>query len=294
MRTQNTAENIFNKGVLVLFKTSVWTGRVKIPPRVLTEHKNVDPRFINIYKYLIDPESLRQIEKIRNTARSFLYNHSLPFPVEGVVMLPVGLIPEIEARMKEFESEFWSAVEEFAQKYEEFKRLAESALGDLYNPAEYPNNIKSKFNFYWSYYHLSTPTGQLRAVSPELVQREQEKFKQMIDEFRETAITALRDRFISMISNLADRLSTGKKFKRSSVEHFQDFLNHFEQLNINDDHALQEAVERAKQLISGVSAEDLKDNQFLREAIGKELEKVHDWSVKQLEDMPVRKIIRKR
>lgn len=288
MIQQQNYENVLQKGVLVLLKTSVWTGRVKMPSKVLAD-EGVNPDFVRAYKYLIDPDCMKDIVVARNKARDWLYNHSLPFPIKGVVLIPISLVPGAEEKLGEFKRQFQEAVMAFTSEYNAFIESAQRELGPLYNPSEYPRNIHAKFNFGWGYFTLATPD-HLSAVDPALVEREQRNFQNMIQEFQENAINALREKFLEMISNISDRLKTGKKWHKSSVEKFKEFLENFQHLNIADDQQLAEAVEKSKSLLKGIPVDELR-SRVVAEVVGEKLEEVKDWAVANLEDLPRRKVI---
>lgn len=86
------------------------------------------------------------------------------------------------------------------------------------------------------------------------------------------AIDALREEFAQMVERISDRFTTGpdgkpKVFKNSTVQSFYEYFETFRERNIFQDEALSELVDQAQRVISGRTAEEIRNNQNLREQI---------------------------
>ena len=125
-----------------------------------------------------------------------------------------------------------------------------------------------KFAFAWSFFEIEAPNGKANILSPEIYEREKQKFMEMIADFEETAITTLRETFAGMVSHIAESLTQNKVFRNSTIDKFKEFLEDFRKLNINNDAELEALVERCKGLVSrDLEAQDLRDNNILRNQI---------------------------
>jgi hypothetical protein len=73
---------------------------------------------------------------------------------------------------------------------------------------------------------------------------------------------------------MAERLKDGSdgkplKFKQSTVSNLVEFLSNFSFRNVTDDHQLQDLVSRARDLLQGVAADDLRTNGDMRTRVQK-------------------------
>lgn len=291
-------ENIFSKGCLVKLETSCWTGRAKIPSRVLLEgsqHAGVDPRFVGAHKRLVEGESLSEISRLRSEARSWLASRSLPFPIDGVVFVPAAEVQSIDAKLSEFAKRYDAAVEAFVADFETLRETARENLGSLYDVTDYPRDLRDKFGFEWSFLSLAPP-GQTQLVSAELVERERHKFQQLMQQATEQAVTALRARFAEVVDHMVERLSTDREegkpqiFRDTLVTNVRDFVDSFSKLNISDDRQLAELVERARGAVAGVTAKDLRSDANLREHIAMRMSTVQQALDGMMVERPTRKV----
>jgi hypothetical protein len=76
----------------------------------------------------------------------------------------------------------------------------------------------------------------------------------------------LRQSMADLVAHMAERLKDGAdgkplKFKQSTVSNLVEFLSNFSFRNVTDDRQLQGLVGRARELLQGVAADDLRTNQ---------------------------------
>jgi hypothetical protein len=243
----------------------------------------------------VDPESLKPICKISNSARNWLATLSLPFPIAGMVFIPKNLINEVDQKLSEFQSKYNEAVQDFVQDYNYLRETARSYLDELFNEVDYPIDIAKKFNFSWRFVILDIPNGEHRLLAPEVYAREQEKFIQTMDEARGMAIEALREEFAQMVERITDRFTqpdTGKPkvFKNATVDSFYGFFQTFKDRNIFEDDQLSELVNRAQAVLKGSSADQIRSNDKLKDNIRSGMSDI-EHAMHTLFNRPKRKIV---
>jgi hypothetical protein len=247
-------ENIFEKGCLVQLSISQWGATRKIDEKKLAEMVS-SPEWVRASKKLVDPEALKPIAKIANKARSYLAGISLPFPIHGMLFIPKDLISRADAKLQSYKERFDLAVDGFIGEYEELRHLASMYLGDLFSDMDYPVDVRSKFAFCWRFIVLDVPNGNIGLLSPEVYEREKEKFVQTMEEARELAVHSLREEFAGMVERITERFTTGpdgkaKVFKNATVNSFYEFLETFKERNIfRDDQLAEHAFERPRRKI---------------------------------------------
>ena len=287
-------ENLFEKGCLVQLSASVWGATRKIQPRQITDLP-VSGEWLRASKKLVDPEALKPINKIINKARSYLTATSLPFPIKGMEFVPKEMISRVDERLNGFKSEFNHSVETFMGSYDRLREVAMVHLGELFNETEYPLDVRKKFAFIWRFIILDVPNGNTSLLAPEVYEREKEKFVQTMEQARELAVQSLREEFAGMVERITDRFSHGpngdvKIFKNGTVNHFYEYFETFKERNIFKDHELSELVERAKGILGGKSAEEIRGNDRFKKRIREGMEDV-EKAMAEILSMPRRRII---
>ena len=264
-------ENMFEKGCLVQLSISKWGGVKKIDHNKLAEMIEAH-EWLTATKKLVDPDSLKPICKIGNAARSYLTSASLPFPIQGMVFIPKEMITRVDNRLEEFKAEFNESVSAFIRDYDRLRNTAMVYLGDLFNEVDYPFQVGKRFSFAWRFIILDVPDGKTGILSPEIYEREKEKFIQTMEEARTMAIESLREEFASMVERITERFSESadgkpKVFRSGTVESFYDFFETFKERNIFRDEELAQLVERAQAVLGNVSAENIRTNGQIKETI---------------------------
>jgi hypothetical protein len=282
--TQNI--NVFEQGSLVQFKVSLWGAKVKLPTEQI--HAEADPDFVRGTKYLVEKSFLRPIEQERNAARGYLRAHSLPFPISGICFVPRNFVPQIEERLQGYRDNFMRQVEVFADQYENAKLNARLRLNGLFDESDYPEQLQSFFSFQWQFFVMDAPS-RMSILDPAIYQREQERFAEKMNEFRENAVIVLRERFIEMVNRMVDRLSGEKKiFRNSTIANIQDFLTSFDQLNISNDQDLEREVARCREILAGVDPNSLRSDDNYKDHIARKMSEVQQQLGSMMTERPRR------
>lgn len=281
-------DDMLKKGCLVYFTCSIWGITKKVGGDILKP--DIDPEYMNNTKTKINRKHLESINKVRNMAKTFIYKRSLPFKIPGIIFIPRDMIDTVDQQMQRYEREFQAEVTAFEHNYRQYIDEAQAKLGKLFNPLDYPRDIRNYFSFRWDFIHFSAPD-QTQIISNEILQREQQKYQQTIEEFRETAITTLRTTFVEMVNHIVERLSGERKiFKDSLIGNIREFINDFSALNITDDGELASAVEKCHRLLDGVSVDVIRNNDRFRLDIANKMSEVKSQLSAMMVSRPLRKI----
>ena len=264
-------ENIFEKGCLIQLSTSIWGARRKIKAEQIT-HMTDANQWLSTQKKLVDPCALKPIQKVANAARGYLAGVSLPFPINGMVFVPKEMISKVDDQLTRFQSDFNEKVYEFITRYDRLRETAMVYLGDLFNETDYPVDIQAKFSFAWRFVILDVPNGRSGVLSPEVYEREKQKFVQTMEDARELAVMSLREEFSGMLQRITERFTNGgntkpKVFKNGTINNFYAFFETFKERNIFNDRELAELVERARSVLGGNTADVIRSNDQMKEHI---------------------------
>ncbi len=286
-------KDIFNRACLIQLSSSVWQSSRVLNQKVLAQKIGQDNEWLRGRKFLINPELLGPIKTAVQQARKTVQQYSLPFPITSIYLIPKESLAQIDERLQHFKDRFWDKVQDFEALYDVGREEAAAVLDDLFNESDYPTDIIQKFKFDWRYFELSTP-GKSKILSPEVYQREKEKFMNLMDETRELSMTALREEFSGVVTNLVDRLTNNngkpKVISSGMFNKLHEFLDDFSTRNIFEDEKLIELTEEAKSVVSGISPYGLKYNDVMRKQIANGMTNLSEAIADAIEDMPRRKL----
>ncbi|NCC04687.1 MAG: DUF3150 domain-containing protein [Proteobacteria bacterium] len=284
---------IFERACLLQLHVRMWQGQKMVEPSVMARIGNT--QWLTGRKRLVDPESLGSVATVARQARTILKKHALPFPIDGLTLVPKDTIHVIEGELLCLQQEFRRKAEEFTNQYQACRQDAMEALGELFSETDYPMRIEERFSFEWRYVHLALP-GKSRVLSAEIYEREKRKFMDLMETTRAEAMAALRTEFAGLVEHMASRLgpSAGERpkvLRASMIEKLEEFLRGFENRNLFEDEDLEGLVAQARNIMRGVDIESLRDSEHLRSRIRDDMEKLKEAVDASVETMPRRRIL---
>ena len=197
-------DDVFQRACLIQLTTAVWQGSRQIDQHLLDKINPNNSDWLRGRKYLIDPELLMPIRTIAGQARHTVSKHSYSFPIPSVYLTPNDNIQNIDDQLQEYKNEFNAEVMKFADIYSDARQQARIKLGSLFNGTDYPMYIENKFRFEWRF--ISISIGESQILTPEMYQREKQKFEEMMEETRDLAACALREDFAQLLESLVKKL----------------------------------------------------------------------------------------
>jgi len=287
-------ENIFEKGCVVQLTVCMWRATKKIDKAKIAEMTH-NHEWLTATKKLVDPCALKPIQKAGNAARAYLAGVSLPFPINGMVFVPKDLIGGVDERLQEFRDEFMNRVGKFVSQYDSLRASAITYLGELFSELDYPVDVRERFSFVWRFINLDVPNGRFGVLTPEIYEREKQKFLETMEEARELAVQSLREEFSGLVERICDRFTdseTGKPkvFKNATVNSFYEYFETFKQRNIFNDEELAGLVNKAQEVLAGANPDVIRSSVSLRDSIREGMAQI-DTSMEELLSRPRRKII---
>jgi hypothetical protein len=233
---------------------------------------DADKDLLRVSKHLLASAELKAIGRFDGEIRRFLYNICLPFEI-GIHLLPIAALETVECRLRQFAEDRKQLVATFIKAYPSLCQDAAKRLRGLYNPADYPpvEDVEREFGFSWQYVSFGVPD-QLKGISREVWEQEREKAAQRMAEASSEIQLVLRESMAKLVQHMAERLKDGPdgkplRFKESTVANLVEFLANFEFRNVTDDNDLQALAAQARQLLQGVSADDLRTTGDLRSKV---------------------------
>ena len=289
MNTTNQPRyNLDTCTMLVEFNASVWTAR-KLDKSTTSEvvaNKNAAAKdAARVNKHLLAGRSeLDVIQQAVSRARTFVYDNTLPWSDSGLRLLPTINFMKFTQKMNDFEEEIAALVKSFVAIYPTLITAQAMALGDMFKRDDYPtaNEIMTKFSCRGNYMPVPT-AGDMRVDIGNEAQRElQKKLDELTNERIDAAMRDVRGRLGEHLKRMSDRLTTdyvqgeakSRRFHDSLVDGALELCNMTKALNVVNDLELEQARQTLEKILVGVSPEDLRKNEAVRQGTKKEVDAI--------------------
>jgi hypothetical protein len=215
------------------------------------------------------------VQQAVSKARQFVYDNTLPWSDSGLRLLPTINFIKFTERMNEFDEEIATLVKDFVAIYPTLITAQAMALGDMFKRDDYPtaNDVVSKFSFRVNYMPVPA-SGDLRVdVGNDAQEELRKKLDALTQERVESAMADVRARLVEHMKRMSDRLTTdyvagepkSRRFHDSLVDGALELCDLTKALNVVGDTALEGARKELEQLLVGVTPNDLRKNEAVRE-----------------------------
>lgn len=227
-------------------------------------------------------EQIRLIEKQylkpAESAAAFLYRCldgiSLPFPLRGVRILNKRFTEDASNRFLAAKENLDRAVNAVVAGYRLAAEAARAQLGDKFREDDYPTEEEIRDCYRAEMIMFGVEDAGVESSVAVNVSG-------LLERFREEAYTALVSQFQDLVSGMVDRLGEGRRVYASSLEKFQDFLERFSSLaetvsgpQRNRLAELQDLVDRARSIVNGVSVDQIRSNEHIRNDLQQSMKSV--------------------
>lgn len=197
----------------------------------------------------------KDVVSILGDATRYWQSVSVPYPEDGVRLIRKSSVSEFVDQMAKYRIELASAVVELDAALELIKAERREALGQLFNPADYPETFADSFDLSWSFPVLE-PSEHLKKISPKLYEEERSRvnaeFTKAIAMAEEAFATELKKLLEQVANKIANKADTKKAVLDEKVfAKLKTFVDRFKSLNCGSNAELQQLVEQAQGLVGG-------------------------------------------
>ena len=271
--------NLDTCSMLTEFNASVWTARKLdkgATDEIVTAKNAAAKDAARVNKHLLAGRTeLDVIQQMVGRARTYVYDNTLPWSDSGLRLLPTLNFEKFAAKMNDFETEFEAMVQAFVDIYPTLITAQAMALGDMFQRNDYPtqNVIITKFAFRVNYMPVPT-AGDFRVdVGNAAAQELKDKLNRLADERVDAAMADIRQRLGTHLKRMSDRLTTDyvkgeakqRRFHDSLVDGALELCDLTKNLNVVNDLTLEAARKELEQLLCGVSPQELRKNEAVRQ-----------------------------
>lgn len=271
------APSIATAAMLMAAPICVWEG-ARTDKRVTKEVAAAKGAAVKAGRYrkslLPNCKELEEIKQLRNKAKEWHREHTLPWSNYGLRLLPTKGFAEYHEVMTGFQQEFYDLVDRFIAVYdmEIVKAQAQiTALGALFDPADYPSvdTLRGKFSFRLDPMPLPD-SGDFRIdIGEQTKQALQEQYTHAYTNHLQEAMKDVWSRLATMLKNMSLRLDysgddkpTG--FHDTLVTNVTDHLKIMDTCNITNDPEMARVRNELADLFYNVSATTLRRNETHR------------------------------
>ena len=262
---------INEKAMLVTLIISQWAARhadLKATNEVL-QANGARANSGRFNKLLVSLYSVKKYQRAVNDARTFHYANTLPWDDEGARILPSENFLAYTKKMRELQSLFQAAVDEFISDYPALIRQARADLGGLFNAADYPSSqvVRDKFQFSTHFsalpdsadFRVNLGDDEVKAIKADIEDRVNNQVK--------AAVEDLWGRLHRAVNHLADKLrDTDSIFRDSLVGNIKELTDVLPRLNITGDANLGQMIYEARAALANLDPSDLRENETDRKA----------------------------
>lgn len=236
----------------------------------------VDRDRLRITKDLFDAPELNACWNYQAMKKMQIRNMSVPATHlrGGMFMVKTEVAQRVDDILEEAVIEFRPIVQAFADVVDKRRDDSKEKLGPAYNEADFPTpaQVLDAFRIEWKWVALTTPSS-LKKISLAFFEKEAAKaeagLKSAVADI--TTLLALEAKKLSehMVERLTPDPATGKAkvFHKSLVSNVSKFLEDFSFKNVVSNADLDTQIEKIRKLMEGVSPDDLRSSDRLREDV---------------------------
>ncbi len=247
-----------------------------------------------LYKLKLPP--LRAMTGIKREIKKYWEYVTLPYTEPGIRLLKRDKLEEFNERMQRYQNEL--AEKALAVQYARDAIIQDAAqrLQHGFDITDYPQNLAALFGVEWSFPSIDPPD-YLKTLNPQVYEQEKQRAESRLNE----AIALAESAFLEQLNDLTESLhhsltdlpdGKSRVLKVKTVSNLTEFFTHFKEMRIGSNSELDAVIQKAEQLIKGVSREDLKDSAVLRKEIASGLAQIKQDLVPLITVAPRRKGIK--
>lgn len=275
-----------SRAMLISISISVWEGRKtdKTASAKVTRDANAKTGRAKVIKNLLDETALAKIISIRQ--KIYAWHRSLTSPWNRGQDIISSLMYEKYIReFRELQDEFETERESVLAQYAGYRAAAETDMGDLFNPADYPSvqNMRHKFRCsepdisplpQAADFRCDIPAAEFAATQAAIAAATENRIRE--------AMRNVCERIATVVGHMAEKLKNysagddetrATPMRESMLTNIADLIDLLPGLNLTNDARISAICERMKEL-TDTETDELKANAALRKELGAKAAKI--------------------
>jgi|SRR5580700_337645 hypothetical protein len=267
------------KAMLVSLNIRSWEAKRtdKKATGELAKLHNVKASKLAVRKESIDTDapSYKAVKTAMSEMRQLHYELTLPWGRDGSQILTTMLFDDYCTKMRACQDKIKRAVAKFTDDMPRLVSDAKADLNGLFNPLDYPSNIKAKFScefFITPIPEADDFRAKLNADEvDDIKKRIRESQDQIIHEAMQAAFQRLYDAIHRMVEKLSDPDGI---FRDTLVTNLVDLCQILPGLNLTGDEKLDQLRKRAERMIEDINPQELRDEPKVRRSVAKQAREI--------------------
>lgn len=223
---------------------------------------DADKRRLRLGKQLLVSPEFDAIREYQRQTYNWCIARSNPSCFKkGFYLVKKEMVPQFEDVLREAQAKVRDElVPAFQRAYPGQVDEARIALNGQFREKDYPavDQLPGLFGLDWNWVAFAVPDD----LPEDLRKAEETKLQKKFEEAEVQIVAALREGFQTLVDHALDKLKTPpgekpKQFKESLVTNIKDFIETFSARNLLNDRDLENLVEQARNVLTGVNPEDL-------------------------------------
>ena len=232
--------NLNDRALLVQLNVSQWTARKydkKATKEVISNHGTTAAAGRFNKSLLPMNDKLDNIHKKTTLIRTKYYDNTLPWGMDGTMMLPTANYLNFMSDFRKERGEWDRLVQDFINNYDSLKLDAQRILGSLYDHSDYPPVLELRHKFHMDMAVFPVPSSDFRvAIGSEELTRIQQDVERRVKDAEQAALKDVWNRLYERVKHMAEKLADPKAiFRDSMLENTREICALLPRLNFSDD-----------------------------------------------------------
>lgn len=267
----------------------VRSGSLALAENEGEENGNLDPSMIHVSQDLIDKKAIAAIKKRDKQFTNWVKSKTVPSPIkfQGAYLMRLSEVKLITEATKEYMEEREALVKAFGDKWDAVVADAQTKRGPFFDSEDYPpfETASIKYDVEYRWMNFNVPEA-LKTQDDAIFAAEAKKAQAFYADAFTEARDAARVSFQSLTDHLLDQLGNDesgkpKRFMGGSLNKIIEFVEIFcGGGDLTDDNALQSVALKAKSILSGVDAAQVRKEDGLRTSLQTAVEAIKTEAAK--------------
>ena len=252
-----------------------------------TNGRRTDPSLLHVSQDIIDRKEIKDIERLDTQFNEWLRSPLRSVPCKmlanGMYLIRKDAVGSVDQAVVDFVNKRKALLDVFEEKYTALREDARNRRGPFFNDSDYPefSLIRAKYRVEGRYLSFNVPQA-LEKINAEIFQRESEKFRVFFADTAQETRDAARIAFKGLVENLFAQLGNDdsgkpKRFYGSNLVKLREFVEMFlAGGNLTNDDDLKRFVTMARDLLSGVDPEQVRNDKGLRSTLESGINKIKE------------------
>lgn len=272
--------DLTTKAMLVSLSISQWNinRQDKTATATLQFNFNSETGWARGNKSIADKKDLAKITSLINQARDFHKTNTLPWlDADNQRILPSKNYLFYTTEMRKFSDAISAEVQTL--DLDSIKQKAVTALGTLYNEADYPedlNNLRSRYSVKTNVCPIPSSTDfRISQITDEDIQKLQVEIETRVFESHKAAMRDLWNRLYEVVETAYTTFKDPEAgFHSSKLDNIQDVVDVLRRLNMDDDGKLERLCTMAEVKLVALDPKEIKNDKQTRDEATKSAEKL--------------------